>query len=218
MNDMMPETLVPLDYRAAIQNIRDLNWEGLSRDDLTQIAWAYYFFSIQFRENLQIACRLHPDDAALQRLLQEECETANLSPWLDVAANGEALNHDEFMLRLLRLNPINPVIQSQIERLGRDYLTKVHAIDDETRAASIASYEDGGLETVFRAILRAGHWQSTPLLAAFHHFLIKHISFDSDPEQGHGALSRHLIVDDRVSGLWSEFYVLLVGTVPRLIL
>ena len=36
-----------------------------------------------------------------------------------------------------------------------------------------------------------------PLLAAFQHFLLKHISFDSDPDEGHGAPSRASAVADR---------------------
>ena len=53
---------------------------------------------------------------------------------------------------------------------------------------ALASYEDGGLERVFRAILTAQHWND-PVLQAFKHFLSEHIRFDSDPEQGHGALA-----------------------------
>jgi hypothetical protein len=83
------------------------------------------------------------------------------------------------------------------------------------RAQSIASYEDGGLELVFRAMLKTPQAQ-TPLLRAFRHFLSEHIRFDSDPEQGHGALARHLRPDDRILPLWVGFRDLLVGCVPAL--
>ena len=84
-----------------------------------------------------------------------------------------------------------------------------------TGALSIASYEDGGLENVFGAILKAPHWD-TPLLQAFQHFLSEHIRFDSDPDAGHGALCRHLVPDDRVLPLWTAFRRLLVEAAPAL--
>jgi hypothetical protein len=54
------------------------------------------------------------------------------------------------------------------------------------------------------------------LLAAFEHFLTKHIAFDSDPEAGHGALIKHLVPDDRIRSLWLDFRDLLVTAVPEL--
>jgi hypothetical protein len=77
---------------------------------------------------------------------------------------------------------------------------------------SLSSYEDGGLETVFRAILKARDWDS-PALGAFHHFLVEHIRLDSGE---HGGLCRHLVADDRIAPLWSAFRNLLVGAAPRL--
>ena len=69
----------------------------------------------------------------------------------------------------------------------------------------MASYEDGGLERLFTTMLTCQCWD-TPLLAAFQHFLVKHISFDSDPDGGHGALARHLAPDVRVERLWQELH------------
>ena len=80
---------------------------------------------------------------------------------------------------------------------------------------ALATYEDGGLERVFRAILTAQHWTG-PLQQAFKHFLTEHIRFDSDPDQGHGALCRHLTPDDRVLPLWTAFKQILIEAVPRL--
>ena len=85
----------------------------------------------------------------------------------------------------------------------------------DRQGLALASYEDGGLERVFRAILTARHWNG-PLLQAFKHFLTEHIRFDSDPDQGHGALCRHLTPDDRVLPLWAEFKRMLIDAVPRL--
>ena len=202
-------------YDEVIREICGLRWELLTRDELTELAWAYYYFSIQFRESLQIARALYPDDPKLQQLEREECDTANLSPWPGVAAAQERLDHDEFMRRLLQLSRIDRERQSHLEEVGRSYLDKIRDIQPPARAASIASYEDGGLERVFKAFLTAPDW-SSPALGAFRHFLSEHVRFDSDPEQGHGALSRHMTVDDRVLPAWRQFKHLLVASVPSL--
>src|SRR5205814_8523734 len=132
--------------------------------------------------------------------------------WPGVALDGERLNHDEFMRRLLRLSPISRDMRNVVEELGCAYLARIRLIDPISRAASIASYENGGLESVFRAMLRCRDWP-TSLLQAFRHFLVRHIEFDSDAD-GHGALSRHLGSTDRVRYLWAEFGQLLAGSVP----
>jgi hypothetical protein len=198
-----------------IDEICSLNWSALTEEDLTSVAWAYYYFSIQFRESLEIVCTLHPEDTNLQQLRREECDTDNLSPWPGVAKTGERMNHDEFMRRLLLLSPIIEARQSALSEIGRSYLTETRAADLPVRASSIASYEDGGLERIFRAFLEAPSWD-TPLLRAFKWFLTQHIRFDSDAEGGHGALSRHLLPDDRIVPLWVAFRDLLVEAVPRL--
>ena len=192
-----------------------LNWTALGREDLTAIAATYYYFSIQFRENLEIACQLYPDDEKLQQLELGECNTDNLSPWPGVAHPGEKLDHDEFMRRLLDLSPMDALRRNFIDGIGQRYLNTVRQIDLDTRARSIASYEDGGLEKLFRAILTAPDWDS-PLLEAFKHFLVQHIRFDEDPEQGHGALSRHLAPNDRILPLWLECKRIFVEAVPAL--
>ena len=203
------------EYERTISEICELDWAGLSRVDLIEIAWAYYYFSTQFRENLEIACAQHPDDTNLRQLHQEECDTDNLSPWPGVAAAGERMNHDEFMRRLLKLSPISERRRSELENAGQLYLKRVRTIDTAIRAISIASYEGGGLEKVFKAFLLAPDWDD-PLLRAFRWFLMEHIRFDSNPAHGHGALSRHLLPDERVLPLWEAFKQLLIAAVPRL--
>ena len=205
-----------LQYERVVDDICQLNWHGMNATDTTNVAWAYYHFSIQFRESLESALRLYPEDANLHHLASEECDTSNLSPWPGVAVVGERMNHDEFMRRTLALTPIDAARQAQLEAVGQAYLAATRRLDPMTQAMSIASYEDGGLEKVFGAILSGTHWD-TPLLAAFKHFLSEHIRFDSNPDQGHGALSRHIGPDDRVLPLWTAFYDLLVGSVPRLL-
>ena len=214
MNDMI-SALEEQAYDHVVTEISQLGFENLDRAGISQVAWAYYFFSIQFRENLEAASRLYPDEPAISRLLEEECNTDNLSPWPGVAQPGEKMNHDEFMRRALLLTPIAQETQKRIEDAGRAYLERTRAMDDHVRAMSISSYENGGLEAVFTAMLRC-QYADTPMLEAFRHFLVKHISFDSDPDEGHGALVRHIAPDDRITPLWVEFRDLLMKSVPRL--
>jgi hypothetical protein len=202
-------------YEQVIDEICDLRWMNLTQEDLINVAWVYYYFSTQFRESLEIARNLYPDDDRLRQLDHGERDTDNLSPWPDVAAIGERMNHDEFMRRTLELTAIPESRRQTLTSIGADYLTRVRAIDRESRALALASYEDGGLEKVFRAILTAQHWDNR-LLQAFKHFLVEHIRFDSDPDQGHGALCRHLTPNDRVLPLWADFKKMLTEAVPQL--
>lgn len=212
MDTMVPST----NYRMVIDQIASLDWVALDEAELSRVAWAYYYFSIQFRESLMEALRRNPTDMLLQHLVREECDTDNLSPWPGVAAPGEKLNHDEFMRRTLMLSPIEPAIFAEIDIAGRHYLDHTRQLDSVTRAMSIGSYECGGLEAVFRGMLQAKQW-GTPLLQGFRHFLLKHIDFDSNPDDGHGALIQHLVPDERIGVLWVAFHDLLIKVVPELI-
>jgi hypothetical protein len=200
-------------FHSVIDGIGRMVWEDLDSNEIMRVAKAYYYFSIQFRENLQIACDLHPDDPKLAELWDGECDTDNLSPWPGVAAAGERVNHDEFMRRLLEFSPASR--DARLTDAGHAYLARTRAIDNMTRASSIASYEDGGLSTVFGAMLRAPHWYGKGQ-RAFRFFLEQHIAFDSDDGAGHGTLSRHLPVDDRILPLWTAFRDLLITAVPKL--
>jgi hypothetical protein len=200
-------------FDAVVDSICRMPWDELSGDEMMRIAKAYYYFSIQFRENLEIACARHPHGAQLAELYAGECDTDNLSPWPDVAAAGERMNHDEFMRRLLQFHPAGR--DRQLTAAGLAYLKRTRGVDDAARAASIASYEDGGLSRVFGAMLRAPHRQRKGE-RAFRFFLEQHIRFDSDDGGGHGSLSRHLVPDDRILPLWTAFRDLLVTAVPKL--
>jgi hypothetical protein len=205
----------PFAYQRLIQEICGLNWQRLTRHELINIAWVYYYFSIQFRENLEIARNLFPNDSRLRELDEGERNTDNLSPWPGVANPGERMHHDEFMRRTLELARIDQARQLRLTAIGSAYLKRIRAMDRMTRVLSLASYEDGGLERVFRMILTALDWDD-PLLEAFKHFLTEHIKFDSDPEHGHGAICRHLTPDDTIVPLWSEFRAMLIWAAPRL--
>jgi hypothetical protein len=207
-NDKPPHGDDPLEI------ICTMGWDKLDEEDILHVANAYYYFSIQFRENLEIACRLRPNDIRLASLRLGECGTDNLSPWPKIAAPGEEMDHDEFMRRLLTLQESRR--GELIEALGMKYLRRIRALDDIVRACSIASYEDGGLSRVFRAMLRAPKWDGEAQ-QAFRHFLERHILFDDDVESGHGNLSRHLSTDNTlIMPLWSAFAELLALAVPRL--
>jgi hypothetical protein len=203
----------PFSYEQVIEDICDLNWRNLTQEGLTNVAWVYYYFSIQFRESLEIARKLYPEDDRLLQLDRGERDTSNLSPWPGVAEIGEKMNHDEFMRRTLELTKIDSSRRRNLESIGESYLAKTRALDHLTKGLALASYEDGGLERVFRAILQALQWND-PLLQAFNHFLTEHIRFDSDPEQGHGALCRHLTPDDRILPLWIAFRQMLIEAIP----
>lgn len=200
-------------FPAVIDEICGMRWEVLDAGEVMQVAKAYYYFSIQFRENLEIACRLRPDDALLKKLTEGECNTDNLSPFPGICTLGEKLNHDEFMRRLLAFQPID--CDHALTLLGEAYLEGTRALGDLPRAASIASYEDGGLSRVFGAMLRARDWRGAGPVA-FRYFLEEHIHFDTDDDEGHGALSRHLPVDDAILPLWTAFRDLLLAAAPRL--
>ena len=202
-------------FEHVIADIGRLRWDSLGAEECVDVAWAYYFFSVQFRENLEVARRLHPTDDNLLELEQGECDTSNLSPWPGVAAPGERMNHDEFMRRSLALGPMSADKRQKFFVHGERYLAWVRGLDQPIRAMSIASYEDGGLEAVFTAMLTMPNWDD-PVLAAFRHFLSEHIRFDSDPDAGHGALARHLQPDDRILPLWVSFHDLLTTFVPGL--
>jgi hypothetical protein len=167
-----------------------------------------------YQQVIDDICELDWGSLTQEDLIGER-NTDNLSPWPGVAGIAEKMNHDEFMKRTLGLSKTSGRRQRNFESIGEAYLSKVRAIDQKVKALALASYEDGGLESVFRAILTAPKWDD-PLLKAFKHFLVEHIKFDSDPEQGHGALCRHLPPDDRVAPLWEDFRQMLVKAAPRL--
>ena len=204
-----------LAYERVIAEICGLNWMNLTDEDMIHVAWAYYFFSVQFRENLQVARILYPEDGKLQELEREECDTDNLSPWPGVARVGEKMDHDEFMRRVLLLSPVPEAQRRRFEASGHRYLDAVRRTDATTRALSITSYEDGGLERVFTAMLTSPE-SHDPLLRGFRHFLAEHIRFDSDPDGGHGAMILHLRPDDRILPLWIGFRDILLEFAPGL--
>src|SRR5271165_6837922 len=126
--------VIPKPGDEVVEEICNLNWRGLSPDDLIDVAWTYYYFSIQFRENLAIARELLPEDEQLQELDRGERDTDNLSPYPGVVVAGERVNHDEFMRRALLLTPVDSIRRRRLEDIGATYLDKVRAMDNRTKA------------------------------------------------------------------------------------
>ena len=42
---------VEFEYERVIDDICGLKWDRIDREDLINVAWVYYYFSVQFREN-----------------------------------------------------------------------------------------------------------------------------------------------------------------------
>ena len=116
-------------YQQVIDEICNLNWANLKDEDVIRVAWAYYHFSVQFRECLEIAREMYPDDERLLQLDHGERNTDNLSPWPGVARSGEKMNHDEFMRRTLELAKIPEIGRIVLSDIGNKYLKTVRAID-----------------------------------------------------------------------------------------
>lgn len=199
-------------YQSVINEIEQLKWDSLLSAELMAVCRAYYYFSRQFVEAVHIACELYPTDERLMELRAGECNTDNLSPYPSVAAPGEKMDHDLFMMRTIEMASLDPSEKRRIDKLGHDYAAAIEPADSMTRAMSLSSYEDGGLEIVFEAILRAPDWDE-PSLGAFKHFLVEHIKLDSGE---HGGLCRHVVADDRILPLWIAFRDLLIHAAPRL--
>lgn len=199
-------------YPRVVDEICGLNWPSVTREELMAACCAYSYFSEQFVEAVEIACELYPSDQKLIELREGECDTNNLSPYPGIAKEGERMNHDEFMRRTVAMSSLDQATRDRIERLGRSYQAQCRGANPLTRAMSLSSYEDGGLEKVFGAMLSAPDWDE-PSLAAFRHFLVEHIRLDSGE---HSGLCRHLVADDRILPLWTAFRDMLVAAAPRL--
>lgn len=193
---------------SAINRVCDIGWETLNEQQMTSAVWMFYFRSVQFRENLEAAIRLHPDNQNLRTLTEEELHTNNLSPYNGIAAEGEYLDHDTFLKRIIETHPIPPEKRQYLENLGKEYLDSMTKMPDEIKAMCLVSSEDGGSSKIYTNILTSPQncWKSNGM-QAFRHFLQKHVEFDSTEgeDTGHGMLVRKLGIDDRVAPMLDKF-------------
>ena len=113
--------------------------------------------------------------------------------------------------RLLTLQPMGDV--AAIERAGAVYLAKSRAMTITSWPRASPAMKMAACRPSFGAMLRAPSWTGAGQ-RAFRHFLEKHIEFDSDEDAGHGALSRHIPVDDSILPLWVAFEDILRCAVP----
>jgi hypothetical protein len=196
-----------------ISDICALDWSALNHDELVDVAWVCYYLSVQFRENVEIARGLHPLDESLAELERGERDTDNLSPCPGVVAEGERVDHDEFLRRALLLEPIDDLRRRRLQTIGRVYLAKARGMDAVSRASSLPSYEYGGLSKVFAAMLCAEGWDG-PSLQAFRHFLVVHVARHRAVEGR--ALRLRLSPNPRVLELWCALKNSLLAAAPRL--
>jgi hypothetical protein len=111
-------------FEGVINQICRMPWAKISNHEVLKIAKVYYYFSVQFRENLAIACLLYPRSENLQKLYREECHADNLSPFPGITAVGERINHinhDEF------LKKITPITDSSTRMYAREGWNDVFA-------------------------------------------------------------------------------------------
>ena len=59
-------------FHRFIDAISGLKWSALSQDELMAASCAYYYFSVQFCEAVEIACNLYPSDSKLIELREGE--------------------------------------------------------------------------------------------------------------------------------------------------
>ena len=93
------------------------------------------------------------------------------------------MNHNEFMRRALTLLPRAASRASAFEGVGQRYLAATRSQPVSARIAGPAN----------------------AVLLAFRHFMQEYVRFDCGSETSHGALCRHIKVDDRVLPLWGSF-------------
>ncbi|MGH1403481.1 MAG: hypothetical protein ACRBDL_04505 [Alphaproteobacteria bacterium] len=189
----------------AVNRICNLDWESFNEDQIASAAWMLYYLSIQFRKNLETAMELHPNDPALQELATEELHTDNLSPFPNIAEEGECLDHDEFLKRIIDSYPMEQEKKQFLTALGNKYLAELSHMPDEAKTMHLVSLEDGGASRIYQSILNAPteQWESNEM-QAFHHFLEKHVAFDNleGEDAGHGALIRKLGMDDSIAPMY----------------
>ena len=76
-------------FEGVIDDLCGLNWRNLVEDDLVSVAWVYYYFSVQFRECLEIAREMYPDERLLQLDRGERNTDLNLAIEVDPRRDKE---------------------------------------------------------------------------------------------------------------------------------
>ncbi len=185
------ETVHAPKSKEVVRQIKALNWENLSSDELVVVWYLSYVAAVEFAEALRLALRLYPDNPGLKAMAYGELKTRNLS-LDDFRAAGD---HHEFLAHFLAKHDVTEQMERQLGEHAAAYLAACRSLSDDVRAMTVFSREEE-LSGIFARILQAGDW-SAPGLYAFRHYLSRHIVFDSG-EGGHYDLVSDFPVDDQV--------------------
>tara|TARA_B100001989_G_C24540621_1_gene467343 strand:- start:1554 stop:2237 length:684 start_codon:yes stop_codon:yes gene_type:complete len=194
---------------SGVERICNLGWEDLSENQVKRALHGFYFFSQKFVDNLRTASNLYPEDDGIKSLMQEELNTDNLSPYNGVADEGEAMDHDVFLRRVIQISGLSEEENEELFTKGKQYLEAMDQMPPEAQLQCLVSCEDGGAIQMYSSVLKAQVLDSEdPALQAFKHFLQKHVEFDNEEgaEAGHGTLVRKFEMEDKHIGpFWNHF-------------
>ncbi len=177
------------EYRAVVEEIKELGWENLDSKDLQRLIYLSHASAREFAAALRIALTLYPENKNLQEMAAGELQTDNMALG-DYTKPGD---HADYLNHFIRKNELR--YDPDLELAAAEYLKACDALDAETRAMTIFSREEE-LPGIFQRILQARDW-TAPALAEFKHYLEEHIRIDTG-EGGHGDLTKDFPIDDRV--------------------
>lgn len=180
-----------LKHKQVVERIKQLNWSKLDKDELTKVWYLSWVAAVEFSEALRIALELYPDHQGLKKMARGELKTKNLS----LEDYRHAGDHHEFLAHFLKKHGVMDEMDKTLVHRGNEYLNACQQLPATDRAMTVFSRELE-LSGIFERILDAPDW-SAPGLYAFHHYLTRHIQFDSGAG-GHHELTRDFPVDDRV--------------------
>jgi hypothetical protein len=181
------------DYKKVVEEIKNLEWEKLSAEELQDLMYISYIAAVEFAESLRVALELYPDDEKIKKMAQEELSTGNLK-YKDYETVGD---HSAFLEHFIDNYKIKP--SEEVEQQAVKYLESCRKMSGRTRAMSIFSREQE-LSRIFEEILKAKDWEADGL-EEYRYYLKTHIDLDSS-QGGHGEQTQHMPIDDSVR----EFY------------
>lgn len=180
-------------YKKVIEEIKNLEWEKLSAEELQQLMYLSYAAAVEFAEAVRIALELYPENEKIKAMAGGELSTDNL----ENEEYKESGDHCEFLKHFLDKYQIVP--SGQVKQTADEYLAACRKLSAHTRAMSIFSREQE-LHSIFEEILKAKDW-SADGLKEYRYYLERHIGLDTE-EGGHGELTEQMPIDDSVQ----EFY------------
>ena len=195
-----------MSYKKIVDQIKQLNWQKLTVQELQQLMFISYASAIEFAQALRIARDLYPEDDQLRRMSEGELDTNNLH-YEDYSQSGD---HSDFLKHFISKNSIRP--NNRVRSAINAYHETCAAFDNTTRAMSIFSRERE-LPDIFERILEANDW-SAPGLPAFRYYLRTHIALDGG-DGGHQDLTKEFSVDDSVKPFYAA-RLMMYQSIPAL--